>query len=301
LFASFFFFLYCCTDEILLVAVAQVADKTKYAKWKAAEIIKALKEGRRPDPGPPGWSPEDDLAPPPPSDDNLGFSSGAGAMGGQGNLFSGNEMGAGPAMGQPANGGYGYDMGWSGQQQPQNAPPPMPPSQLGGLGPALGQGSFQHYQQQLQPSPPPQHGMSFPPSQPQQPPHGSPAWNQGGAPMGMGGHDLMSFPTNQPSPSSGHPAPSAPPPASLNRPQPGGSPNANKPPASVASPASSISSLSLGGSGGGGGAKRLDAKYLEQAERHIRHALSAIQFEDVPTTLACLAKAQAVLASNGGM
>lgn len=32
----------------------QVEQKQKYAIWKAAEIRKALKEGRRPEAGPPG-------------------------------------------------------------------------------------------------------------------------------------------------------------------------------------------------------------------------------------------------------
>lgn len=45
------------------VAVSQsedIAGKIKYAKWKAAEIGKAIKEGRKPDPGPPGWDPEEE-------------------------------------------------------------------------------------------------------------------------------------------------------------------------------------------------------------------------------------------------
>lgn len=38
----------------------QTAEKQRYAKWKAAEIAKALREGRKPAPGPPGWLPEQD-------------------------------------------------------------------------------------------------------------------------------------------------------------------------------------------------------------------------------------------------
>lgn len=35
-------------------------DKIKYAKWKAADIGKALREGRTPAPGPPGWDPAEE-------------------------------------------------------------------------------------------------------------------------------------------------------------------------------------------------------------------------------------------------
>ena len=35
----------------------KVQEKQKYAKWKAADIIKAFKEGRTPVPGPPGGDP----------------------------------------------------------------------------------------------------------------------------------------------------------------------------------------------------------------------------------------------------
>ncbi|CAO1621061.1 unnamed protein product [Parajaminaea phylloscopi] len=36
----------------------EATEKKTYAKWKAAEIAKALKEGRKPAPGPPGWDAE---------------------------------------------------------------------------------------------------------------------------------------------------------------------------------------------------------------------------------------------------
>lgn len=39
-------------------ASEEIASKRVYAKWKVTEILKALREGRRPDPGPPGWDPE---------------------------------------------------------------------------------------------------------------------------------------------------------------------------------------------------------------------------------------------------
>jgi vacuolar protein sorting-associated protein VTA1 len=37
---------------------AQNEEKIKYSKWKAAEIAKAFREGRKPAPGPPGWAEE---------------------------------------------------------------------------------------------------------------------------------------------------------------------------------------------------------------------------------------------------
>ncbi|KAF9486312.1 DUF605-domain-containing protein, partial [Pholiota conissans] len=33
-------------------------DKIRYSKWKAADIAKAFREGRKPVPGPPGWAEE---------------------------------------------------------------------------------------------------------------------------------------------------------------------------------------------------------------------------------------------------
>ncbi|PPQ99556.1 hypothetical protein CVT24_005344 [Panaeolus cyanescens] len=36
-------------------------EKIKYAKWKAADIAKAFREGRKPAPGPPGWSEDQEL------------------------------------------------------------------------------------------------------------------------------------------------------------------------------------------------------------------------------------------------
>jgi hypothetical protein len=37
-----------------LLSLEQIEQKQKYAIWKAAEIRKALKEGRKPEAGPPG-------------------------------------------------------------------------------------------------------------------------------------------------------------------------------------------------------------------------------------------------------
>jgi hypothetical protein len=48
------------TDKILTYVIIysiinlQLEQKQKYAAWKAADIRKAIKEGRRPEPGPPG-------------------------------------------------------------------------------------------------------------------------------------------------------------------------------------------------------------------------------------------------------
>lgn len=43
--------------ELVLMA-CQNEEKIRYAKWKAANIAKAFREGRKPVPGPPGWAEE---------------------------------------------------------------------------------------------------------------------------------------------------------------------------------------------------------------------------------------------------
>lgn len=37
-----------------ITCIVQIQEKIRYSKWKAADIAKALKEGRQPQPGPPG-------------------------------------------------------------------------------------------------------------------------------------------------------------------------------------------------------------------------------------------------------
>ncbi|KAK9695625.1 hypothetical protein K7432_012871 [Basidiobolus ranarum] len=39
----------------------EIEEKVKYSKWKATDIMKALKEGRTPHPGPPGWEPSNEM------------------------------------------------------------------------------------------------------------------------------------------------------------------------------------------------------------------------------------------------
>lgn len=47
--------IYVCIDVYhSLLSLEQIEQKQKYAIWKAAEIRKALKEGRQPEAGPPG-------------------------------------------------------------------------------------------------------------------------------------------------------------------------------------------------------------------------------------------------------
>lgn len=36
----------------------QIAEMTRYALWKCSDIRNALREGRKPHPGPPGWTPD---------------------------------------------------------------------------------------------------------------------------------------------------------------------------------------------------------------------------------------------------
>ena len=47
LYESMFYFTF-------ILCLEQIEQKQKYAIWKAAEIRKAIKEGRKPEPGPPG-------------------------------------------------------------------------------------------------------------------------------------------------------------------------------------------------------------------------------------------------------
>lgn len=44
--------------ELVLIITCQNEEKIRYAKWKAADIAKAFREGRKPTPGPPGWAEE---------------------------------------------------------------------------------------------------------------------------------------------------------------------------------------------------------------------------------------------------
>jgi vacuolar protein sorting-associated protein VTA1 len=49
--------IYMCASIFYLhfiLCLEQIEQKQKYAIWKAAEIRKAIKEGRKPEPGPPG-------------------------------------------------------------------------------------------------------------------------------------------------------------------------------------------------------------------------------------------------------
>lgn len=53
IFESLLFLFFIFTDMSYFIC-PQVEQKQKYAAWKAADIRKALKEGRKPVPGPPG-------------------------------------------------------------------------------------------------------------------------------------------------------------------------------------------------------------------------------------------------------
>lgn len=56
-----------------IFATKQLEQKQKYAVWKAADIRKALKEGRRPVPGPPGDEEESSSLSSAPSGDYVRF------------------------------------------------------------------------------------------------------------------------------------------------------------------------------------------------------------------------------------
>lgn len=42
----------------IFFSLHQIEQKVKYSLWKVADIRKALKEGRKPEPGPPGGDPD---------------------------------------------------------------------------------------------------------------------------------------------------------------------------------------------------------------------------------------------------
>ncbi|KAI0639666.1 Vta1 like-domain-containing protein [Trametes polyzona] len=44
------------------IDISGIEEKIKYSKWKAADIAKAFREGRKPTPGPPGFASEESLA-----------------------------------------------------------------------------------------------------------------------------------------------------------------------------------------------------------------------------------------------
>jgi hypothetical protein len=54
-FSAYIFYLKKCDISVCLHGLLwQIEQKQKYAIWKAAEIRKAIKEGRKPEAGPPG-------------------------------------------------------------------------------------------------------------------------------------------------------------------------------------------------------------------------------------------------------
>lgn len=47
-----------CIVIQIFFSLRQIEQKMKYSLWKVADIRKALKEGRKPEPGPPGGDPD---------------------------------------------------------------------------------------------------------------------------------------------------------------------------------------------------------------------------------------------------
>ncbi|KAJ3036196.1 hypothetical protein HDV00_002992 [Rhizophlyctis rosea] len=117
---------------------SEVQEKIRYAKWKAADIIKALKEGRTPVPGPPGGEPQEQQPFSGGGDDSIAGGLGGGMPGG----FD--------AFGQQQPMSPHYD-----PQYQQQQPSPFPPSDP-------------YHQQQPQPSYDPNAGNTQYPGYPQQ-------------------------------------------------------------------------------------------------------------------------------------
>ena len=122
----------------------QVEEKRKYAKWKAVDIDKCLKNGITPTPGPPGGE----------DSEFINFGLGSGPSGGMGSGPPGG-MGSGPPPG-------GIWIGYPGGDLNQNLQPSG--SDLNPSSSGYNPSSSGYNQDQSQPIPKPR---SIPPSEPQ--------------------------------------------------------------------------------------------------------------------------------------
>ncbi|KAI9204570.1 Vta1 like-domain-containing protein [Polychytrium aggregatum] len=241
-----------------------VTEKIKYSKFKAADITKALKEGRQPTPGPPGGDPADQPTAPADassSSDPFGFGGGPPAV-----VTS-------PAASFPAALTGSVPINPTPAFQPRSDAAPFDSAPLSSITPPSA------------PSPPSLSGLNL---------HSNDAVGHG-SPFAHGG-----FPA-APAPQSFSYTPSAPPPASVFPSIPSGNPlghtpsplpsaypvaSAPQPVAAVASPArhSSLSS-----------AFEVDYKAISNAQKLSKYAISALQYEDINTAIENLEKALAIL------
>ena len=247
----------------------QIEKRIKYAKWKAADILKAEKEGRRPIPGPPG------------GDDSLSLE----GVGGADAFATSSVAAALPPAAAPDAGPW------------QDAPAP-PSSGAAGAAASSNYGMLPSQTQTPAPAGPPY---------PSGPPSASPTDQYamlppGGAAAGWGApaappHQQYGF--NYLAGPNGAAAPSRPPPAGGYQPSAPGTPTSAPtaaapvhapPPATVHAAPAPAASPSVYGA-----AVPYDPAELAAASKHARHAISALQYDDVPTAIDLLEKALARL------
>lgn len=272
---------------------SDIQEKLRYAQWKAVDISKAIKEGRTPVPGGMG----DEM-------DELGLQAGGASANAGG--FSESDFG-----GPPSSSSQNFAPNPAPAPAPQHyAPPPQNQSQYS---------PPPQNQNQYSPPPPPQNQYSPAPQNQYSPlPSSSGAYpsprevpSSGYPPSSFASGQMggMSFGDSSPPPSSAPapaPAPSHPP-AAAHRPSPAPAPQhySNHPPQSHApshasshapAPAPAQQFARMGNSfviNPKPGMDKVNA--LLEAEKLSKHAQSAVRFNDVPTAIAKLSEAIALL------
>jgi len=244
----------------------QIEKRIKYAKWKAADILKAEKEGRRPIPGPPG------------GDDSLSLE----GVGGPDAFASSSMAAALPPATAPAAGPW------------QDAP--APPSSAAAA--ASNYALLPPQTKSPAPAVPP-YPSGPPSSSPSDqyamlPPSGAAAnW---GAPA-VPAHQQYGF--NYLTGPNGAAAPSRPPLAGFYQTSapgtPTSAPKASAPAYAPPSATAHAASAPVSSSSSYGAAVPYDPAVMAAASKHARHAISALQYDDVPTAIDLLEKALAQL------
>ncbi|KAI5459094.1 Vta1 like-domain-containing protein [Mariannaea sp. PMI_226] len=291
----------------------EVLQKIKFAKWNAARILKAIREGKDPNESNP--KPVEEAEPQPALDPNdpdvmqFAAPSPRPAM-----------VEDAPDAGEPPSGGVlpafvdqpptqHADQGYfppTGPPRPEKSPEPFPPSPMSQSSPptlAMPPPHIQPTGQTPIPGGPPP--LPFHPQQPIQPsgfpmphiPHQqspqmpivqpSPQYTPAGR-TPYGGSDPSGPPSWSTSPSIPHPASMNPPPA---MPQPSAPAFSTPSPAPLHNPAPPAAPYVPTGF-------KPDQKAMGQAQKHAKWAISALNFEDVPTAVKELRNALAQLGAQ---
>ncbi|KAH6887745.1 Vta1 like-domain-containing protein [Thelonectria olida] len=290
----------------------EVLQKIKFAKWNAARILKAIRQGEDPNESNPKPVEEEQLEPAlDPNDPDVMQLSGAGPR--SATVEDAPDIGepsAGPLptfIDQPPT--QPVDQGYFPPPPPPEKSPepfiPSPMSQSPPPGPSMPPPVVQQPLSQTPtpggppplPSQQPSQFSSFPmpqipPQQSPQMPRASPQFTPS-APSPFGGPDPSAPPSWSTTPSVPHPAMSNPPPA-IPQPQapvystpPPVVPRAHIPPPA---PAPAPAPVPTG--------FKPDQRAMNQAQKHAKWAISALNFEDVPTAVKELRNALAALGAQ---